>query len=452
MENYIPVLTPNRRPLAPCHPNRAKGLVRQEKASFKHRSGIRIIILNKTKVPKLKNSSKIQLRMDPGAKTTGMAVTRNYPDGSRDALMTLEITHQGRAVSRRLIKRRQLRRNRRYRKTRYRQPRFNNRTRAPGWLPPSIRSRLQNTLTWVRRLAKLLPIQDIHVETSIFDPQLLRNPEIKGTEYQQGPLYQTNLRSAVLQRDGNKCVYCNRSGKRRRLELDHAIPKSQGVPDRYDNLVASCHTCNQKRKNLPLEQWLRQRPKKLATVNAKLGMNLASATHMNIILPNLLEALRQDGWNVTEHAAATTAAGRQVCSIDKSHHGDAAVTGCPTGLNRMPTNPITITATGRGNRQRMMPDKHGTPKGKGYREYCKLPRRVQKRTPTPSHKKREKRVGGVGTGDYVRFNHEATKVHGYGTISHEQVALTKPKWKSTKAERATVLERNHGYQVTYPRN
>ena len=116
MENYIPVLTPNRRPLAPCHPNRAKGLVRQEKASFKHRSGIRIIILNKTKVPKLKNSSKIQLRMDPGAKTTGMAVTRNYPDGSRDALMTLEITHQGRAVSRRLIKRRQLRRNRRYRK------------------------------------------------------------------------------------------------------------------------------------------------------------------------------------------------------------------------------------------------------------------------------------------------------------------------------------------------
>ena len=99
-----------------------------------------------------------------------------------------------------------------------------------------------------------------------------------------------------------------------------------------------------------------------------------------------------------------------------------------------------------------MPDKHGTPKGRGYREYCKLPRGVQKRTPTPSHKKREKRVSGVATGDYVKFNHEGTKVHGYGTISHEQVALTKPKWKSTKAERATVLERNHGYQVAYPKN
>ena len=312
MENYIPVLTPNRRPLAPCHPNRAKGLVRQEKASFRHRSGIRIIILNKTKVPKLKNSSKIQLRMDPGAGTTGIAVTRNYPDGSRDALMALEITHQGKAITRRLIKRRQLRRRRRYRKTRHRMPRFDNRTRTEGWLPPSLLSRLQNTLTWVRRLAKLLPIQDIHVETSVFDPQLLRNPEIKGIEYQQGPLYQTNLRSAVFQRDGNKCVYCNRSGKRQRLEIDHAIPKSEGGPDRYDNLVAACRTCNQKRKNLPLEQWLRRRPKKLAAVNSKLGMDLASATHMNIILPNLLKELRQDGWNVTEHSAATTAAGRQV--------------------------------------------------------------------------------------------------------------------------------------------
>ena len=75
-------------------------------------------------------------------------------------------------------------------------------------------SRLQNTLTWVRRLSKLLPITELHVETSVFDPQLLRDPEIQGIEYQQGPLYRTNLRAAVLHRDGNKCVYCKRSGKR----------------------------------------------------------------------------------------------------------------------------------------------------------------------------------------------------------------------------------------------
>ena len=96
----------------------------------------------------------------------------------------------------------------------------------------------------------------------------------------------------------------------------------------------------------------------------------------------------------------------------------------------------------------MMPDKHGTPKGKGYREYCKLTRKIQKELPTPSHKKREKRVGGVATGDYVVFNHRGAIVHGHGTISHEQVALTKPKWKSIRATWATVLERSHGHQVT----
>ena len=93
-------------------------------------------------------------------------------------------------------------------------------------------------------LAKLLPITEIHVETTVFDPQLLREPEIHGVEYQQGPLYRTNLRAAVLQRDGRKCVYCGHSGKRQPLELDHMVPKSHGGTDRYDNLVAACRTCN----------------------------------------------------------------------------------------------------------------------------------------------------------------------------------------------------------------
>ena len=349
-----------------------------------------------------------------------------------------------------MTKRRQLRRSRRYRKTRHRQPRFNNRTQPSNWLPPSLLSRLQNTLTWVRRLSKLLPITEIHVETSVFDPQLLRNPEMQGIEYQQGPLYRTNLRAAVLHRDNHKCVYCGRSGKRQPLELDHVVPKSHGGADRYDNLVAACRPCNQKRSNQPIEQWLKRRPKKLAEIEAKLGMELADATHMNVILPRLLRELRNDGWTVVEHSAASTAAGRRLCSVEKSHHGDAAMTGCPTQLRYIPTEPITIDATGRGNRQRIMPDQYGTPKGTGYREYCRLPKHIQKRTPTPAHKKRAKRVLGVATGDYVRFIHNGSPVQGYGAISHQQVALTNPKWKSIKADHAAVVERNHGYQVSYP--
>ena len=309
-----------------------------------------------------------------------------------------------------MTKRRQMRRGRRYRKTRYRKPRFDNRTRPAGWLPPSLLSRLQNTITWVRRLSKILPITELHVETSVFDPQLLRDPEIQGIEYQQGPLYSTNLRAAVLHRDANKCIYCSRSGKRQRLELDHVVPRSNGGTKRYDNLVAACRPCNHKRSNQPIEQWLKRRPAKLKEVKARLGMELADATHMNVILPRLLKELRSNGWTVVEHSAASTAAGRRLCSVEKSHHADAAMTGCPAQLRYMPTGPITIDAKGRGNRQRIMPDQHGTPKGAGYQEYCRLPKHIQKRTPTPAHKKRAKRVLDVATGDYVRFVHQGSPV------------------------------------------
>ena len=349
-----------------------------------------------------------------------------------------------------MVRRSQKRRNRRSR-LRYRAPRFNNRSRQPDWLPPSILSRLQNTLTWVRRIAKLLPITTVHVEDQVFDPQAIRNPEIHGKQYQQGPLYRTNLRAAVLLRDNNKCAYCGRRGKRTPLELDHVTPKADGGTDRYDNLVASCVPCNRNKDNKPLEDFLKRRPTKLAEIKAKLGQDLAWAAHLNTILPRLLEELRHDGWEPIRHSAATTAAGRINCHLEKSQHNDAAVIGCPARLDYLPSNPITITATGRGTRQRITPNKYGTPKGKEFPKYSKLPRHVQKRTPTPAHKKRQKRVGNVATGDYIAFNHKKHgPVHGYGTINNQQVAITKPVWQGTKAELARVAERRHGYQVIYP--
>ena len=83
MENYVPVLTPNGRPLAPCHAKRARSLVRAGKAQFRHKRGIRCIVLTKTNVPKVKQSSELQLRIDPGSKHTGIAITRDHPDGYR---------------------------------------------------------------------------------------------------------------------------------------------------------------------------------------------------------------------------------------------------------------------------------------------------------------------------------------------------------------------------------
>ena len=248
--------------------------------------------------------SKLQLRTNPGSRHTGVAVTRDYSDDSRDVLIALVINHRGRSIKLAMTKRAQNRRNRRQRKTHYRQPRFSNRTRQPDWLPPSLLSRLQNTLTWVRRLSSMLPIAKVHVETTVFDPQLLRDPEMQGKEYQQGPLYQTNLRAAVLHRDNRKCVYCGKSGQRNRLELDHAVPKSHGGADRYDNLLTACHDCNHRRGNQPLETWLKTPSQEAGrSAGRDWAKTLSDATHLNIILPRLLEELRQDGWSVHTHSA-----------------------------------------------------------------------------------------------------------------------------------------------------
>ena len=82
--------------------------------------------------------------------------------------------------------RRELRRGRRNRKTRYRKPRFDNRKRKCGWLAPSIRQKVDSHLTVVSNVYKILPVSKIIVETASFDIQKIKNPDIQGSEYQQG--------------------------------------------------------------------------------------------------------------------------------------------------------------------------------------------------------------------------------------------------------------------------
>lgn len=56
----------------------------------------------------------------------------------------------------------------------------------------------------------------------------------------------------VFIRDGFTCMYCGR--KDQRLTIDHIIPKSKGGKLTFENCVASCKPCNNKKNNrLPSE-------------------------------------------------------------------------------------------------------------------------------------------------------------------------------------------------------
>ena len=51
-------------------------------------------------------------------------------------------------------------------------------------------------------------------------------------------------RKNVMRRDGQQCQYC---GCRDRLTIDHVVPKSRGGRDVWENLVAACVPCNNRK-------------------------------------------------------------------------------------------------------------------------------------------------------------------------------------------------------------
>ena len=172
-QNRVPVIDADRKPLAPCTPRRARILVKQGKAQGRHRNGIYHLVLNRTVPSQLIQTASIMV--NPGSTTTGIAVIQDRNDQSRTVLLGIELHHRGKTIKSNMTKRAQHRQTRRGR-LRHRKPRFNNRRRKPGWLPPSLLSRLLNTLTWIDRISSLVAIKDIHVETQQFDAQRTGQP------------------------------------------------------------------------------------------------------------------------------------------------------------------------------------------------------------------------------------------------------------------------------------
>ena len=56
-------------------------------------------------------------------------------------------------------------------------------------------------------------------------------------------------RENVIWRDDHTCQYCGKEFPFVELTLDHVIPSSRGGTNEWDNLVASCKKCNQRKGN-----------------------------------------------------------------------------------------------------------------------------------------------------------------------------------------------------------
>lgn len=180
----------------------------------------------------------IALGVDAGSKHIGLSATTDKKE-----LYTAEVELRNDIVDL-LSTRRENRRTRRNRKIRYREPRFENRVRKDSWIAPSVQNKVDTHLATVRRMHKILPITKIVVEVASFDIQKIKNPDIDGSEYQQGEqLGFWNVREYVLSRDGHTCQCCKGKSKDKILNVHHIESRKTGG-DAPNNLITLCDTCH----------------------------------------------------------------------------------------------------------------------------------------------------------------------------------------------------------------
>jgi len=353
------------RPLAPCHPARARMLLRTGQAAIFRRFPL-VIVLKRGVSGAVQP---VELKIDPGSKTTGVAIVVETQKSGNAVVWGCELQHRGETIKDNLLSRRAIRRGRRNRHTRYRAARFDNRTRPEGWLPPSLISRIYNIETWVRRIARIAPVAAVAIETVKFDTQLLMNPDIAGVEYQQGTLAGYEVREYLLEKWDHRCVYCNADNVP--LEIEHVKPKSRGGSNRISNLVLSCHPCNDAKSNLPVEVFLAGRLDVLRRIQAQTKTPLKDAAAMNTTRYAIGNRLKALDFPVSFWSGGRTKFNRTSQGYPKAHWIDAACVG-DTGMSvRLdPNMPVlNIKACGHGSRQMCRMDRFGFPRtaAKGLR-------------------------------------------------------------------------------------
>jgi 5-methylcytosine-specific restriction endonuclease McrA len=350
MSNFVFVLDTNRKPLSPCTSGVARSLLKSRKASVLRMFPFTIILKKEV----ADAPEPLQLKIDPGSKVTGFAILRGA-----QVIWVAELTHRGQSIKASLESRRAMRRNRRNRHTRYRPARFLNRTRPEGWLAPSLMHRVQTVQTWVQRLIRFAPIDSIAQELVRFDMQQIQNPEVSGIEYQQGTLYQYEVREYLLEKWHRTCAYCE--AQNTPLEVEHIIPKAKGGTNRVSNLTLACVPCNQAKGTQDIEDFLSKKPDLLKRVLSQAKRPLKDAAAVNSTRWALFNALKGTGLSVTVGSGGQTKFNRTSQGLPKTHYFDAACVGNTPALEILTNKSLLIKATGHGTRQMCRTDKYGFP-------------------------------------------------------------------------------------------
>ena len=367
------------------------------------------------------------VKLDPGSRTTGVAIT----DDQDSVVMLAELEHRGHIIKKNLDSRRAIRRSRRQRKTRYREVRFLNRTKPEGWLAPSVKSRADNVINFIKKYNKLINIDRVMIENVIFDTaQMSSDTKLWGNDYQQGNLYNKNLREFIFSKTKGRCSYCEEKA----TEIDHIVPRAKGGTNSTYNLTPACRSCNEKKSNLSLKEFGKLMNKDYSKLEPKkLPKDAAIVQSARNYMVKEITKIIPD---TTTHESWITKYNRDQLGLTKQHYYDALSVGeIPTKFNFLTDKILQISAKGRGSRQMCRMDSYGFPR---------------------TSAKASKSVKGFQTGDIVKavvptgskqgeyLGRVAVRSRGFFDIKTKSNLVKDIGYKFCR-----LLQRNDGYSYNY---
>jgi len=354
------VLDRNGKALMPCTERRAKLLLARDRARVHRMLPFSIRLIDRQAASC--EFQALRIKLDPGSKSTGVALVREMVSGGIAVLNLFKLIHRGRQISEALTARRNMRSRRRTANLRYRQPRFLNRgNKQASWLAPSLQHRVDTTMAWVTRLSKLAPISAISQELVKFDMQQMESPEISGVEYQQGTLLGYEVREYLLEKFNRTCVYCDANDTP--LQIDHLHPRAKGGTNRISNLVLACGPCNQGKAAQDINLFLAKEPVRLKRILAQVKKPLKDAAAVNSTRWALFNALKTTGLSIEVASGGKTKYNRSRLNIPKTHALDAVCVGSVESIENWDKPTLNIKSMGRGCYQRTRLTAFGFPRG-----------------------------------------------------------------------------------------
>jgi 5-methylcytosine-specific restriction endonuclease McrA len=107
----------------------------------------------------------------------------------------------------------------------------------------SVRRAVVLVLKGVARTEEQAPFMIRSPSRQMEAPSVIRLLEYIHIPYERKTLSRKN----VLLRDHNTCQYCGRVYSPHELTIDHVVPRSRGGSSGWENLVASCRICNNRK-------------------------------------------------------------------------------------------------------------------------------------------------------------------------------------------------------------